>query len=565
MQSAFRLLFAAALLLLAPITARAYGGAGHSLTGAIADELLEPGAALQVQLLLGMNLADASNWADCVRSVEASGGAKPSFSYLGKAQYRESCGVFETPPEQRRMEDYVRRNFTQCPGSSARNPCHTTYHYTDIAIQHQRYDRQDSGARRDDLIGAIEATLAVLQGQRAPQPFSITDKREALMLLAHFIGDLHQPLHVGGVFLDANGQPVDPDVHAGSAETHGGNALLTGFEGANLHADWDDISPVLDPDHPTAGMISAAREVPATAGELSEWPALWASASVAAAGEAFTGVSFTPSASEARRWVTRLDDRYDYRERLAHTQQQQIVYAGARLAQLLNVVLAPDHAKHPGYLSRSIALAPWLPDAPATPSATLAADLQTYFDTRRHAGTQRAADAARDDVFRAFDVAARFGPTLGKRLDPQTTPVLLELMDRVTQDATALVAPVKRAVADGGRPRPLVAFPDEFHCPLKYAPLPTTGAYPSTHAAMGWLWGSILAELAPEKAGELLARGIEFGDSRLVCGFHYPSDLAAGRLAAAVLLVHLHDDRRFRKDLATAAKEVARAPGFPSP
>ena len=72
----------------------------------------------------------------------------------------------------------------------------------------------------------------------------------------------------------------------------------------------------------------------------------------------------------------------------------------------------------------------------------------------------------------------------------------------------------------------------------------------------GWLWGSILAEIAPQFADQLLARAIAFGDSRVVCGFHYPSDIVAGRLAAAALLDRLHADRRFLEDLAAARKEV---------
>lgn len=555
----------ATTLLLVPVKALPYNGPGHSFVGAISDELLEPGAALQVQLILGMSLADASNWADCVRSVEVSTGTTPTFTYKGKEQYRASCGVFETAQEQRRMEDFVRRNFTQCPGSSAKYPCHTTYHYTDIAIQHEAYARQDSSARPNDVVGVIEASLAVLQGQRAPKPFSIKDKREALLLLAHFVGDLHQPLHVGGVFLDANGVPVDPDVQAGSTETHGGNSLLTGFDGANLHADWDEISPLLDPAHPAQDLIRAARDVPVSAGDVSNWPAVWASESVAVARDAFAGLSFTPASGQPGRWETHVGDRGGYRSKVAHTQQQQLVLAGARLAQLLNAVLAPAYQKYQGYLSTYDALEPWLPSAPATPSSVLATDLQAYFETRRHAGTQRAIDASKDDVFGAVDVGARFGLILHKRMDLQTTPKLLNMMNRVTADASALIAPIKRDVAQGGRVRPLVAFPDEFHCPIKYAPLPTTGAYPSTHAAAGWLWGSILAELAPDKAGELLARGIEFGESRLICGFHYPSDIAAGRLAAAVVLVHLRQDRQFRKDFAAAADELARAPGLPAP
>ena len=34
--------------------------------------------------------------------------------------------------------------------------------------------------------------------------------REALRLLAHYVGDIHQPLHVAAVYLDREGRVVDP-------------------------------------------------------------------------------------------------------------------------------------------------------------------------------------------------------------------------------------------------------------------------------------------------------------------------------------------------------------------
>ena len=55
----------------------------------------------------------------------------------------------------------------------------------------------------DNKISAINAAIRVLQDRpKATAPLSITDKKEALFLLAHFVGDIHQPLHVGAVYLD---------------------------------------------------------------------------------------------------------------------------------------------------------------------------------------------------------------------------------------------------------------------------------------------------------------------------------------------------------------------------
>ena len=128
--------------------------------------------------------------------------------------------------------------------------CHNTFHFVDVAIQRNSFDRALQGTNPHDLVAAISAAIAVLQDRPIPPPFpfSIRDKKEALLLLAHLIGDLHQPLHVGAVYLDPGGQPVDPDAtHQVDplTDTIGGNAIQDGvavpFQTINLHREWDDI------------------------------------------------------------------------------------------------------------------------------------------------------------------------------------------------------------------------------------------------------------------------------------------------------------------------------------
>ncbi|MFA9330620.1 S1/P1 nuclease, partial [Escherichia coli] len=84
---------------------------------------------------------------------------------------------------------------------------HNTYHFDDVALKRDRFDRSFQGTNDHDLIAAISAAIAVLADKPVPPPFpfSFKDKKEALLLLVHFIGDLHQPLHVGLVYLDADG------------------------------------------------------------------------------------------------------------------------------------------------------------------------------------------------------------------------------------------------------------------------------------------------------------------------------------------------------------------------
>ena len=214
-----------------------------------------------------------------------------------------------------------------------------------------------------------------------------------------------------------------------------------------------------------------------------------------------------------------------------------------------------------GYLNSSEALhiEAWLPPLPPQNSLAQAADIEAYFSERQLIGTPRGDQAAADDVYAPSDVAPRFADALAASLDPGHAPRFFALMVRVQRDSEVLMAPVKKSVAEGGRHRPFVDYPGRPICPIVYAQLPATGSYPSGHAAIGWLWGAILAEAAPERADALLARGIAFGDSRVVCGFHYPSDVAASRLAAAALLQRLHGDADFLRDLRAAEGEIRAA------
>jgi acid phosphatase (class A) len=82
-------------------------------------------------------------------------------------------------------------------------------------------------------------------------------------------------------------------------------------------------------------------------------------------------------------------------------------------------------------------------------------------------------------------------------------------------------------------------------------------SYPGGHSSLGMAWGLILAELAPDRTGEIMSRVQDFSYSRLVCGIHYPSDLAAGETLGAALVARLHADPAFRADLEAARAEIA--------
>jgi acid phosphatase (class A) len=68
----------------------------------------------------------------------------------------------------------------------------------------------------------------------------------------------------------------------------------------------------------------------------------------------------------------------------------------------------------------------------------------------------------------------------------------------------------------------------------------------------------VLGELAPAQASSLLQAGRGIGDSRVICGVHYQSDVEAGRMLGASMVAAEHADPAFRADLAAAKAELAK-------
>ena len=213
----------------------------------------------------------------------------------------------------------------------------------------------------------------------------------------------------------------------------------------------------------------------------------------------------------------------------------------------------------------------WLPLAPAPRSAAQREDIAAFRMSRQTLATARGQQAAEDDVFDPATVAARFSAAAGVALTPATVPTLMKLMRKMEADAGHLVAPVKRNLKDGGRIRPFVAYPNAPSClrPRDMAGhrdedlitfhLDQSGSYPSTHAMVGLLMAMVLGETIPARADAVMARGLEFGNSRIICGFHYYSDVVAGRLAASALYARLHAEPAFIADTQALRGELQAA------
>jgi hypothetical protein len=185
--------------------------------GAIADEVLKKNPTTKAKvkdILGGHTLATVSVWADCAKG----------FMY---------CQRPPTPEEQ---------------AYAGKNPEHHNFHYADIPYQQNAYLDPSAGSAKYDVVHVISYAVAVLRGN-APANDSINlTQREALWVLVHVMGDIHQPLHVAALYYDKDCHDVvDPNVVGAGlpnfgigtsvSETTGGNDLMKGSN--NLHHYWD--------------------------------------------------------------------------------------------------------------------------------------------------------------------------------------------------------------------------------------------------------------------------------------------------------------------------------------
>lgn len=185
-----------------------------------------------------------------------------------------------------------------------------------------------------------------------------------------------------------------------------------------------------------------------------------------------------------------------------------------------------------------------------------ATDEATYRSTRKFRGTPRWDLAALDADLRFPDVTGTFSCAVNAPLTPEATPHLYRLLQRSATDSGRAMNAAKDHYK---RRRPFAEYEEQSCTPASEPALRRNGSFPSGHTGIGWAWALILAELAPAQSNAILSRGYAFGQSRVVCGVHWQSDVDAGRVVAAGVVARLHADPVFMDDFAQAKKELAAA------
>ncbi|MDE5960732.1 MAG: phosphatase PAP2 family protein [Duncaniella sp.] len=193
-----------------------------------------------------------------------------------------------------------------------------------------------------------------------------------------------------------------------------------------------------------------------------------------------------------------------------------------------------------------------LPPPPDGASITFLNDQARYTWGKTMRNTPRGDQAVTDARVEGNGVPEAFSEAFGVEID-ENTPEILKLVVGMREDAGDLGT--REAKNYYNRQRPFSFYAEDTCNPEQQEELSTNGSYPSGHTSIGWATALVLAEINPERQNEILKRGYEMGESRVICGYHFQSDVDAGRITGAVTVARLHADPAFQTQLEKAKAE----------
>lgn len=196
-----------------------------------------------------------------------------------------------------------------------------------------------------------------------------------------------------------------------------------------------------------------------------------------------------------------------------------------------------------------------LPPAPQKGDVRYETDRKMFLGTRKLAGSDRFALALNDDALSPAALMKDFSCALGVQLTAANAPKFMSMIPRIGRDASTATNMTKDVWK---RQRPFLIDKGPT-CIDQTGPIKDTWDYPSGHNTYSWAVGLILAELAPDRATEILVRARAYGESRMICGVHNMSAVENGRTNGSILVAALHSSPEFRADIETVRAEIAKA------
>lgn len=319
-----------------------YGPRGHGLVGAIADQRIAKNTSVKGkvnQLLDGLSLQRVATIPDEIKALDHN----PNGFHL---------------PGHQSLEDQLKAFVAANPSSG--HPSHHEFHFTDVPVfGDEQYSPGDVGRSQFDIVHMIPFCIRVLKGDEPETNARAITKSVALILLVHYLGDIHQPLHVGAEYFDAQGKPFDPSTSNPGFADQGGNLLtLFTFVGGKLksagkfHSYWD--GQTVQNAFGTANDLTTAKKLakmePAgwkLSGSGDTWAEQMANEIIPIAREAhtrleFSNVKFTPGDREiksGRASEKKNSGGASYASWAATTVKTEIQKGGWRLAALVEEIL----------------------------------------------------------------------------------------------------------------------------------------------------------------------------------------------------------------------------------
>ena len=204
-----------------------------------------------------------------------------------------------------------------------------------------------------------------------------------------------------------------------------------------------------------------------------------------------------------------------------------------------------------------------LPPPPDTVGIDFAYDILRYmWGKTQRCDSARAAIASRDAAWYYDSLFMQFNVPFGLEISKEGTPEIYRyLMNSIRTIDQTRVAPK----AFYHRKRPFIRFHEHLLTQYEEQELSGEGSYPSGHSQRGYAVALLLSEVNPANADTLMARGYMYGESRVIVGAHWQSDVNASRLCAAIGLARLHTSAAFLEQLSKAQTEFKRLTGALSP
>ena len=193
------------------------------------------------------------------------------------------------------------------------------------------------------------------------------------------------------------------------------------------------------------------------------------------------------------------------------------------------------------------------PAPPDTMSPQFMYDMSQYmWGKKMRQDSARAALAVAQAAETIEEMAAMFSEPFGMEISAKKTPAIMNLLERGIR---TLKQPGSIPKRHYNRRRPYDRFNEPTLVPADEERLKTNGSYPSGHTIRAWAMALLLIEVNPAAQDALLKYAYEWGQSRVIAGFHWQSDVDASKVIVSAAYPSLHTNEAFMADMRKAQAE----------